>query len=74
MYIITLVHNYQSVVRPVLEYACPVWHSSLSKEQIKSLENVQRRAVQIIAGNTLYTEASSTLRIQSLDDRCSEMF
>ena len=49
-----LLYYYQSVVRPVLEYACPVWHSSLSKQQIKSLENVQRRAVQIIAGNTSY--------------------
>jgi len=68
-----LVHYYQSVVRPVLEYACPVWHSSLSKQQIKSLENVQRRAVQIIAGNTSYTEASSTLGIQSLADRRSEL-
>ena len=23
-----LAHYYQTVVRPVLEYACPVWHSS----------------------------------------------
>ena len=69
-----LVHYYQSIVRPVLEYACPVWHSSLSKQMIKSLENVQRRAVQIIAGNTSYTgEASSTLGIQSLADRQSEL-
>ena len=28
-----LVRYYQTVVRPVLEYACPVWRSSLSKQQ-----------------------------------------
>jgi len=68
-----LVYYYQRTVRPVLEYACPVWHSSLSKQQIKSLENVQCRAVQIIAGNTSYTEASSMLSIQSLADRRAEL-
>ena len=28
-----LVHYYQSVIRPVLEYACAVWHPGLTKEQ-----------------------------------------
>ena len=37
------------------------------------LGSVQRRAVQIVAGNTSYTEASSTLGIQSLADRRSEL-
>ena len=26
-----LVNEYVSVVRPVLEYACPVWHTNLPK-------------------------------------------
>jgi len=47
---------------------CPVY-----EQQIKSLEKVQRRAVQIIVGNTSHTEASSTLGIQSLADRHSEL-
>ena len=64
-----LVHYYQiSVVRPVLEYTCPVWHSSLSKRQIKSLEKFN-----IVLCNTSYTEASSTLGIQLLADRRSEL-
>ena len=29
---------YKTVVRPVLEYACPVWHSSLTKGKTNALE------------------------------------
>ena len=68
-----LAHYYQTVVRPVSEYACPVWHSSLSKQQAKSLEDVQRRALQIIVGNTPYSEACHMFDIQSLEDRWSEL-
>ena len=38
-----LMYYYQSVIRPVLEYVCPCWHLSLTKEQTKQLEDVQRR-------------------------------
>src|SRR5664279_6380164 len=41
---------YCTVVRPVLEYACPVWHSSLTVAQSESdaLEQLQKRALRII--------------------------
>ena len=32
-----LYYFYVSAIRPVLEYACPVWHTSLTKEQTKHL-------------------------------------
>ena len=32
---------YCSFIRPVLEYACPVWHTSLPKLLIDELEHVQ---------------------------------
>jgi len=38
------------VVRPMLEYASPVWHTSLTANQTKTLEAVQRRACRIITG------------------------
>jgi len=41
---------YTGVIRSVLEYAAPVWHSSLTTEQKDSLENVQKRAILIICG------------------------
>jgi len=35
----------------VLAYACPAWHSSLTKGQTKALEDVQCCALQIINNN-----------------------
>jgi len=35
------------VIRPVLEYASPVWHSSLTSEQSNTLEAVQTPAVRM---------------------------
>jgi len=49
-----LMHFYESYIRPVLEYACAVWHSSLTIEQSKRIENIQRRAVTIIDGHCDY--------------------
>ena len=31
---------YSTVIRPVLEYACPVWHLSLTAAQTKALESL----------------------------------
>ena len=39
---------YNTVIRPVLEYACPAWHSSITAAQSRSLESIQRRAMKII--------------------------
>ena len=39
---------YITVVRPVLEYACPVWHSSLTAVQTKTLESLQQRVMKTI--------------------------
>ena len=46
---------YGTVTRPVLEYACPAWHSSLRAAQSKTIEAIQRRAVQIIFADNDYT-------------------
>lgn len=43
-----LLTYYRSVIRPVAEYACQVWHSSLTAAQSRQLEQLQRRAVKII--------------------------
>jgi len=36
-----LVYYYEAVITPVMEHASPVWHSSLTSEQSKTLEGVQ---------------------------------
>ena len=40
-----LLHFYITVIRPVLEYASPLWHPTLTKSQIERLEAVQCRAI-----------------------------
>ena len=35
-----LLYFYMSAVRPLLEYACPVWHTSLTKEQSGQIESI----------------------------------
>ena len=73
-----LLHFFQAAVRPILEYACQAWHTSLTKEQSKSLENIQRRALQIIVGNVSYEVACDELSLSTLADRrasiCSTLF
>ena len=47
---VDLLRYYESVIRPVAEYACVVWHSSLTKDQSARLESIQRRALKLIYG------------------------
>jgi hypothetical protein len=42
---------YCSVISPILEYACPVWHPGLTKAQSEDLEQVQKRCLKIIWPN-----------------------
>jgi ribonuclease P/MRP protein subunit RPP40 len=45
---------YKSVIRPVVEYAFPVWQSSLTSEQKDRLETIQRRALLTGTGSSDY--------------------
>ena len=45
---------YTAVIRPVIEYACPVWHNSLTAVDSASLESIQRRSMKIIEPNLTY--------------------
>ena len=36
------------MVRPILEYACPVWHASLISGESDLLEQIQKCALRII--------------------------
>ena len=48
---------YTTAVRPVLEYACPVWHSSLTAADSDALESLQKRAMRIIHPQLDYNTA-----------------
>jgi len=46
-----------AVIRPVLEYAAPVWHTGLTAELAESLESVQKRTLRIISGGNSFTNS-----------------
>ena len=63
---------YKSLVRPILEYAAPVWSPYLIKD-IAALEKVQRRASRLALrqkrGEMSYEHRCSLLKWQSLEKR-----
>ena len=50
-----LVKLYCCYIRPVLEYACQVWHSCLPEYFCEQVEAVQKRALCIICKNVSYS-------------------
>ena len=60
---------YKSFGQPILEYACTVWNPH-TKQNVKRIEAVQRRAAQFIT-NWYY----STLSVKEMVDRleCSSL-
>ena len=61
---------FTSIIRPILEYAAPVWNPK-KKFLIDIIENVQRRATRLINGLTEknYNERLSFLKLPSLQYR-----
>ena len=53
-------------MRSILEFAVPVWHSSLTGIDRMKIERVQKTAMHIILGNT-YRSYSHALKCLSLD-------
>ena len=57
-----LVAVYQTRVRSILEFAVPVFHSSLTAEQSRKIEMVQKKALAIILGAS-YNNYESALTL-----------
>lgn len=70
-----LLYFYKSAIRPVLEYACPAWHSSLTVEQTRQIESIQKRALRIIFNNNCiyYENFCNIHELQTLADRRNEL-
>ena len=56
-------------VRPILEYASPVFHYSLPSYLSNDIERIQRRALKIIYPNLSYQEALVKSGLQNLHNR-----
>jgi len=73
-----LITIYTALIRSILEYACPVWHSSLPQYLIEVIERIQKRAFRIISPNMSYRSAMKTLTLTTLNDNrqrlCVELF
>ena len=59
------------MIRLVLEYACPVWHSGLTAGQCNAIKNIQKRALCAIYSDTDsdYEITLIVTRMDSLKDR-----
>jgi len=60
---------YCTVVRPVIEYASPVWHSSLTVAQSDALKSLQKRAMNINFPGDNYTAALTIAGVDTLRSR-----
>ena len=73
-----LLQVYSSLIRSILEYCCPVWHSSLPVHLSDKIEKVQKRALRIIYPVLRYPEALLTSGFTELHTRrdhlCSKTF
>lgn len=69
---------YTSVIRPVLEYACPVWFTSLSNSDKIVIERLERRSLKIIVPHMSYEEVVEMFRLTPILDRmlgfCAQTF
>ena len=65
-----LLSFYTTCIRPVAEYACPVFHTALPQYLSDQLERLQKRALRIISTNDLSSkQALEVFNIPTLYDR-----
>ena len=65
-----LVYYYTAVVRPVIEYGCILWQSSITEEQKHQLDSVQRRAIKIIGSTDTEKIMLTPLRERRDEQAC----
>ena len=58
-----------SIVRPVLEYACPVWHTNLPTYLSDSIELIQKRAMKSIYPGLSYADVLQRMGLLTLNER-----
>ena len=56
---------YSKEIRSILEMAVPVWHSSITNQQRKDIESIQKVAFRIILGNKYQDCKSACVRFNT---------
>jgi hypothetical protein len=73
-----IMNVYCSIVRSVLEYACEVWHPSITVQQTNQLELIQKRACRIAYPDLSYDDALLKCNLPTLqkrrEERCIQFF
>merc|ERR1712082_45061 len=66
-----LIDVYTKQVRPLLEYAVPVWHPNLTQTDSDNIERVQKAALKLVLQERYfsYKTALSDLKLASLYER-----
>ena len=54
---------YSYFIRPILKYACPVWHTSLSLSLRDHVEDIQRHTIRIIYSHLSYSQGLQALYV-----------
>ena len=68
-----LITYYKTIIRPVTDYACPVWHPGLTKAQSESLEQLQKRALRMIYPGEHYCDILEMTEMDRLSERREHM-
>jgi len=61
--------KYRTIMHPIMEYTCPVWHPSLTTAHAKPPETLQKRAMNIIFPGMDYRLSLIMAGVDTLDDR-----
>ena len=66
----TLLTVYSTIIRPVLEYACEVWHCNITEYLSDDIEKIQKRPLRIVLPTASYhQEAREFTGIPLLKER-----
>ena len=65
----TLTTVYITVIRPILEYGCEVWHFNILDFLSVDIERVQKRSSRIILPSLCHPDALNSTGITTLKDR-----
>ena len=64
---------YISAIRSILQYGTKIWHGSLTEEQSKDIERIQRCGMKIICPEKTYQQALIECGMETLENRREKM-